>query len=234
MSSVVAVSVDWAFLSASRWSIGTLVSQRAVGLLGPHLAYTGLHPSSNLKSSSIRTGILSRIVGRPRRELPNRRGRSSEEAHQQQSRTHRPPRLRHPTVQKLSGRTDFKIRISETRPLSRVNARISTADQNPRMQLDALVAAGCLKVYKDTATGTKAARPQWIRCLDDLRTGDTLVIWKIDRLGRNLRDLIDIVTTLESRGVGVQSLTNGIVDTTTAHGKLVFACSHSWPNTRPG
>ena len=101
-------------------------------------------------------------------------------------------------------------------------ARISTADQNPRMQLDALEAAGCLKVYKDTATGTKAARPQWIRCLDDLRTGDTLVIWKIDRLGRNLRDLIDIVTTLESRGVGVQSLTNGIVDTTTAHGKLVF------------
>ena len=83
-------------------------------------------------------------------------------------------------------------------------------------------AAGCLKVYKDTATGTKAARPQWIRCLDDLRTGDTLVIWKIDRLGRNLRDLIDIITTLESRGVGVQSLTNGIVDTTTAHGKLVF------------
>ena len=69
---------------------------------------------------------------------------------------------------------------------------------------------------------TKAARPQWIRCLDDLRTGDTLVIWKIDRLGRNLRNLIDIITTLESRGVGVQSLTNGIVDTTTAHGKLVF------------
>jgi len=90
------------------------------------------------------------------------------------------------------------------------------------MQLDALSAAGCLKVYTDTATGTKADRPQWIRCLKDLRPGDTLVIWKIDRLGRNLRDLIDIVTTLEHRGVGVQSLTNGIVDTTTAHGKLVF------------
>lgn len=63
---------------------------------------------------------------------------------------------------------------------------------------------------------------QWILCLADLRPGDTLVVWKIDRLGRNLRDLIDIVTTLEERGVGVQSLTNGIVDTTTAHGKLVF------------
>jgi len=101
-------------------------------------------------------------------------------------------------------------------------ARVSTADQNPEMQLDALSAAGCLKVYTDTATGTKADRPQWIRCLEDLRPGDTLVIWKIDRLGRNLRDLIDIVTTLEGREVGVQSLTNGIVDTTTAHGKLVF------------
>ena len=101
-------------------------------------------------------------------------------------------------------------------------ARVSTVDHNPRMQLDALEAAGCLKLYKDTATGTKADRPQWIRCLADLRLGDTLVIWKIDRLGRNLRDLIDIVTTLDARGVGVQSLTNGIVDTTTSHGKLVF------------
>jgi len=58
-------------------------------------------------------------------------------------------------------------------------ARVSTADQNPEMQLDALSAAGCLKVYTDTATGTKVDRPQWIRCLEDLRPGDTLVIWKI-------------------------------------------------------
>jgi DNA invertase Pin-like site-specific DNA recombinase len=101
-------------------------------------------------------------------------------------------------------------------------ARVSTADQNPRMQLDALSAENCLKTYTDTATGTKADRPQWNACLADLRPGDTLVIWKIDRLGRNLRDLVDIVTTLGDRGVGVKSLTNGIVDTTTAHGKLVF------------
>ncbi len=101
-------------------------------------------------------------------------------------------------------------------------ARVSTADQDPRMQLDALSAENCLKTYTDTATGTKADRPQWNVCLVDLRPGDTLVIWKIDRLGRNLRDLIDIVTTLGERHVGVKSLTNGIVDTTTAHGKLVF------------
>jgi len=101
-------------------------------------------------------------------------------------------------------------------------ARVSTADQNPQMQLDALSAENCLKTYTDTATGTKADRPQWNACLTDLRPGDTLVIWKIDRLGRNLRDLVDIVTTLGDRGVGMKSLTNGIVDTTTAHGKLVF------------
>jgi len=67
--------------------------------------------------------------------------------------------------------------------------------KTPKLQLDALSAADCLKVYTDTATGTKADRPQWNACLGDLRRGDTLLIWKIDRLGRNLRDLIDIVTT---------------------------------------
>lgn len=101
-------------------------------------------------------------------------------------------------------------------------ARVSTTDQDPQLQLDALSRETCLKIFSDTATGTKTDRPQWNLCLSDLRPGDTLVIWKIDRLGRNLRDLIDIVTTLDERGVGVQSITNGIVDTTTAHGKLVF------------
>lgn len=101
-------------------------------------------------------------------------------------------------------------------------ARVSTADQNPQLQLDALAAEQCLKTYTDTATGTRTDRPQWNACLADLRPGDTLVVWKIDRLGRNLRDLVDIVATLRERGVGVKSLTNGIIDTTTAHGTLVF------------
>jgi len=113
-------------------------------------------------------------------------------------------------------------------------ARVSTADQDPQLQLDALSAADCLKVYTDTATGTKADRPQWNACLADLRRGDTLLIWKIDRLGRNLRDLIDIVTTLQTRGVGVRSLTNGIVDTTTAHGNFPHHRTHpSRPARRP-
>jgi DNA invertase Pin-like site-specific DNA recombinase len=101
-------------------------------------------------------------------------------------------------------------------------ARVSTADQNPDLQLDALAAEGYLKIYTDVAAGTNSDRPQWNECLKDLRPGDTLIVWKIDRLGRNLRDLIDIVTSLQKRGVGVRSLTNGIVDTTTAHGALVF------------
>ncbi len=99
---------------------------------------------------------------------------------------------------------------------------MSTADQNPQLQLDALAAEDCLKIYTDRASGTKADRPQWNACLADLRAGDTLIIWRIDRLGRNLRDLVDIVTTLQTRGVGVRSLSNGLIDTTTAHGALVF------------
>ncbi|MEU8242597.1 recombinase family protein [Actinoplanes missouriensis] len=98
----------------------------------------------------------------------------------------------------------------------------TAADQDPQLQLDALAVEGCLKVYKDVATGTKADRPQWQACLDDLRPGDTRIVWRIDRLGRSVRDLVDIVAALEARGVGVKSLTNGIVDTTSAHGKLVF------------
>jgi hypothetical protein len=104
-------------------------------------------------------------------------------------------------------------------------ARVSTADQNPDLQLDALAVEGYLKIYTDVATGTKADRPQWNECLKDLRPGDTLIIWKIDRLGRNLRDLIDIVTTLDQSGVAVKSLTNGIVDTTTAHASWSSGCS---------
>jgi DNA invertase Pin-like site-specific DNA recombinase len=100
---------------------------------------------------------------------------------------------------------------------------VSSADQNPQLQLDALLAADCLTVFTDRASGTKADRPQWNACLAELRAGDTLIIWRIDRLGRNLPDLIDIVTTLHTRGVGVRSLSNGLIDTTTAHPAMVFA-----------
>jgi DNA invertase Pin-like site-specific DNA recombinase len=143
----------------------------------------------------------------------DRRGPSAQDATPQN-----PPRKQHHTTPQPtripieSGAVAHKIAY----------ARVSTADQNPDLQLDALAAEGYLKIYTDTATGTNSDRPRWNACLKDLRPGDTLIVWKIDRLGRNLRDLIDIVTTLQARGVGVRSLTNGIVDTTTAHGALVF------------
>ena len=79
-------------------------------------------------------------------------------------------------------------------------ARVSTGDQSPDLQLDALRAAGCYRVFVDTASGALAARPELTKVLDQLRPGDTLVVWKLDRLGRSLRHLIDTVGELERRG----------------------------------
>jgi DNA invertase Pin-like site-specific DNA recombinase len=100
-------------------------------------------------------------------------------------------------------------------------ARVSTGDQSPGLQLDALRAAGCYRVFADTASGALAARPELAAVLDQLRPGDTLVVWKLDRLGRSLRHLIDTVGELERRGVGFKSLREH-VDTTTPGGRLVF------------
>ena len=100
-------------------------------------------------------------------------------------------------------------------------ARVSTIEQNPTLQFDALDAAGCSRVFSDRASGAAADRPELARVLDHLRPGDTLVVWKLDRLGRSLRHLIETVGTLEARGVGFRSVTEGI-DTTTPGGRLVF------------
>jgi DNA invertase Pin-like site-specific DNA recombinase len=100
-------------------------------------------------------------------------------------------------------------------------ARISTGDQHPDLQVDALKAAGCYRVFVDTASGAQAARPALDQLLDQLRPGDTLVVWKLDRLGRSLRHLVDTIAALADRGVGFRSLQESI-DTTTPGGKLVF------------
>ena len=100
-------------------------------------------------------------------------------------------------------------------------ARVSTIEQNLDLQEDALKAAGCKKVYTDKTGGTRAERPGLERALADLRPGDKLVVWKLDRLGRSLKHLIETVTGLSDRGVGFQSLQEAI-DTTTSGGKLVF------------
>ena len=100
-------------------------------------------------------------------------------------------------------------------------ARVSTQDQNLALQLDALKAAGCLKIFQEKASGSKTERPELSRLLEIIRQGDTLVIWKLDRLGRSLNHLIEIVTQLEEQHIGLVSL-NDPIDTTTAQCRLVF------------
>src|SRR5438477_3732516 len=100
-------------------------------------------------------------------------------------------------------------------------ARISTGEQTLDLQLDALQAAGCDKVFTDTASGAKTERTGLTEALGHLRTGDVLVVWRLDRLGRSLRDLIDRLLDLDQRGIGFKSLTESI-DTTTSGGKLIF------------
>src|SRR4051812_31958867 len=100
-------------------------------------------------------------------------------------------------------------------------ARVSTGEQTLDLQLDALQAAGCGKVYRETASGAKAGRPILEEVLTYLRKGDTLVVWRLDRLGRSLRHLIETVAALAERGIGFKSLTEQI-DTTTPGGKLIF------------
>lgn len=100
-------------------------------------------------------------------------------------------------------------------------ARVSTQDQKPELQLDALKGAGCEKVFVEKASGAQRERPELKAALDYMRDGDTLVVWKLDRLARSMKQLIETVEGLEEVGVGFRSLTEAI-DTTTAGGKLVF------------
>jgi DNA invertase Pin-like site-specific DNA recombinase len=100
-------------------------------------------------------------------------------------------------------------------------ARVSTTDQQPQLQVDALQHAGCYRVFVETASGARADRPTLEQVLDQLRPGDTLVVWRLDRLGRSLQHLVDTVTGLADRGIGFRSLQEAI-DTTTPGGKLVF------------
>ena len=100
-------------------------------------------------------------------------------------------------------------------------ARISTLDQTLALQQDALQAAGCEQVYSDTASGAATERPGLTQALSHLRPGDTLVVWRLDRLGRSVPHLVQTVNTLKEQGIGFRSLQEHI-DTTSSGGKLVF------------
>ena len=100
-------------------------------------------------------------------------------------------------------------------------ARVSTDDQTLDLQRDALQAAGCERIFEDTMSGSKADRPGLLEALSHLRDGDTLVVWRLDRLGRSLKDLITRAEDLHDKGVGLRSLHENI-DTDSASGQLVF------------
>ena len=99
----------------------------------------------------------------------------------------------------------------ETRRNSKANARVSTTDQNPQLQLDALEEAGATRIFTDHGvSGSTASRPHLDACLDHLRAGDVLTVWKLDRLGRNTQNVLAVVDDLTSRGIGFRSLTEGL------------------------
>ena len=100
-------------------------------------------------------------------------------------------------------------------------ARVSTKEQSLNLQEDALQKAGCEKIYSEQISGAKSERPQLQEMIKHLRQGDIVVVWKLDRLGRSIRDLIKLVSTFQDNGVGFQSLQDAI-DTTTPTGKLTF------------
>jgi DNA invertase Pin-like site-specific DNA recombinase len=100
-------------------------------------------------------------------------------------------------------------------------ARVSTRDQDARLQTEALTEAGCEKVFEETASGAQRDRPRLAEALTYLRKGDTLVVWKLDRLARSLRQLIETVELLHQRDIGFVSVTEAI-DTTTPGGKMIF------------
>ena len=100
-------------------------------------------------------------------------------------------------------------------------ARVSTEDQKLRLQRDALEEAGCEKIFREKVSGAAKRLPERERLLAFVRKGDVVVVWKLDRLGRSLRDLVQVITALKEKGVGFRSLRESI-NTTTASGKLTF------------
>lgn len=103
-------------------------------------------------------------------------------------------------------------------------ARVSKYDQNLKLQIDALLNYGCheREIFTDQISGAKAQRPGLEKCMQELQEGGTLVVWRLDRLGRSMPHLVSTIEDLKNRGVSFKSLCDGAIDTTTASGELVF------------
>jgi DNA invertase Pin-like site-specific DNA recombinase len=113
------------------------------------------------------------------------------------------------------------INQSQNCPMKIGYCRVSTEEQNPDLQLTALNQAGCKRIFTDKASGANTKRPELIKCLNALNAGDVLTVWKLDRLGRSLRDLIALLDNLKERGVAFRSVTEAI-DTTTPTGRAMW------------
>ncbi|WP_425569037.1 recombinase family protein, partial [Shinella granuli] len=118
--------------------------------------------------------------------------------------------------------SEFNGKTDKPRLMTSIGyARVSTGEQDTALQLDALRKAGCERLFEDKASGVKTDRPGLAEAIRYVRDGDTLTVWKLDRLGRSMKHLIEIITELEAKGVGFRSITENI-DTTTSGGRLVF------------
>lgn len=106
-------------------------------------------------------------------------------------------------------------------------ARVSTDDQNLDLQIDALKAAGCERIYSDTMSGGTTTRPEFDKMMDALRPGDVLAVWKLDRIGRSLKHLLEVVEGLHEQSIDLHLITEGI-DTSTSAGKLMFSLMGSF------
>jgi len=103
-------------------------------------------------------------------------------------------------------------------------ARVSTNDQELNLQIDALLKEGCEKslIFQDQISGVKSIRPGLDKCIETLSPGDTLIVWRLDRLGRSMSHLINLIESLSEKGIGFKSIQDGAIDTTTASGELMF------------
>lgn len=103
-------------------------------------------------------------------------------------------------------------------------ARVSTDDQEFNLQIDSLLKAGCNKklIYTDKISGAKSSRPGLDACLENLESGDTLIVWRLDRLGRSMSHLVNLIESLLEKNIGFKSIQDGAIDTTTASGELMF------------
>ena len=101
-------------------------------------------------------------------------------------------------------------------------ARVSTLEQNLDLQLKALKSAGCAEIFTDKVSGSKSERPGLTKALANLKPGDTLLVWRLDRLGRSMPHLLSVIQDLKEKGIGFRSIQDGAINTTTASGELIF------------